>query len=62
MKATDSKPDLKGYSCNLCNYNTPHKNQYVRHLLSDKHTNRVNSNGKIQHSCANGCDCGKPHN
>ena len=61
MTSNDDETDPKGYTCKLCNYNTPRKNQYVRHLLSDKHINRLNSNGKIQKSCGNGCDCGKPH-
>ena len=60
MVANDSEPEPKGYKCNLCNYNTPTKNQYVRHLLSDKHINRLNSNGKVHKSCAPGCACGKP--
>lgn len=62
MKATDDcKPEPNGYTCDLCNYNTPRKDQYIRHLLSDKHITRADSNGKLSKSCARGCSCGKPH-
>jgi len=61
MKATDDEIESSGYTCNLCNYNTPRKDQYVRHLLSNKHIIRADSNKKVKKSCAHGCDCGKPH-
>ena len=61
MVLNSSETEPNGFTCDICNYKTPRKDQYVRHLLSDKHTNRVNVNGKNNKNCAHGCECGKPH-
>ena len=50
----DTKKDKKGqkrtkiFSCELCDFNTSHKNKYERHLSTLKHKKRANDTKMIQ--------------
>ena len=39
------------YSCDICNYNTNIKQNYDKHLLTDKHINNNNNNIVCKYEC-----------
>ncbi len=50
------KPLLK-FCCEICNYNTSNKKDYIKHNSTQKHINRTNPN--ISTKKSHGCKCGK---
>ena len=40
--------DTLKFSCEKCNYNTIHNNDYKKHLLSKKHNNQETNEGKYE--------------
>jgi hypothetical protein len=55
--------EKKQYFCENCDFQTSHKNDYIRHTMTSKHKNRVNGNEKTQKNTNElfcyYCKCGK---
>ena len=51
------------FNCELCDYNTCRESQYSRHLLTSKHTKRINTNQNVPKRSITEyiCDCGKQY-
>lgn len=50
----------QSYTCNCCDYNTSKKNHFERHILTDKHSKRVNETKVKQKGAERAeCICGK---
>jgi len=64
MTTKNSQKIAKKYICNICDYNTYNKSDFVKHNLTDKHKNNILTtfdNGKIakKYGCEN---CNKEYN
>ena len=52
------------YTCIQCDYNTFHKNDFNKHLLTSKHKRLINTNQNSQKNPIDNlymCDCGKSY-
>ena len=50
------------FHCNICDYSTSRKSQYVRHLSTSKHNNTTNTTNLVpESSAAFNCDCGNTY-
>ena len=62
LKKTQKNPEK--FSCEICGFNTSHKNDYNKHLLTAKHQTRVFENNKTQQNpiCLSCDNCSKKYN
>ena len=62
MTNEKSSEKFENFCCNICNYTTIRKSQYIRHLATRKHQILTNPNKKVpKSSIAYVCDCGKSY-
>ena len=62
MTNEKSSEKFENFCCNICNYTTIRKSQYIRHLATRKHQILTNPNKKVpKSSIAFICDCGKSY-
>lgn len=67
MDSGKPQKTAKKFSCEMCNYVTCKKNDYAKHLLTDKHRNAINGSKMVATDSANSqkvsqykfkCECG----